>query len=167
MIKQKITPFLWFNNNAEEAVKLYTSIFKNSKVDTIARYGKSSAKASGRPEGSVMTIAFELEGQKFTALNGGPEFQFNSAISFVVSCNTQEEIDYYWNQLTKDGKEIQCGWLTDKFGVSWQIVPAELEEWTKEGNGARSERVMAALMPMKKLDLSTLRKAYEEKQPSA
>jgi predicted 3-demethylubiquinone-9 3-methyltransferase (glyoxalase superfamily) len=119
---QKIIPFLWFNGNAEVAVKFYCSIFKDSKILRVARCGEASAKASGQPKGAVMTIAFKLNGQEFTALNGDPEFKFNEAISFVVSCRTQREIDHYWNKLSTGGKQIQCGWLKDTFGVAWQIV---------------------------------------------
>src|SRR5882672_8018883 len=126
---QKITPFLWFNDNAEQAVKFYTSIFKNSKIGKIARYDKAGEKAAGRPAGSVMTVEFEIEGQKFVALNGGPAFKFNESVSFVVNCKTQAEVDYYWKKLTAGGgKEVQCGWLRDKFGLSWQIVPTILME---------------------------------------
>ena len=124
---QKITPFLWFDHQAEEAAKFYTSVFKNSKVGRILRYDEAAAKAAGRPVGSVLTIEFEIEGQKFTALNGGPEFKFNESISFVVNCETQEEVDYFWEKLMADGgQESQCGWLKDKFGVSWQVTPTVL-----------------------------------------
>src|SRR6266581_9485889 len=125
---QKITPFLWFDDKAEEAVSFYTSIFKNSKIVKIARYGDAGAQVSGRPKGTVMTVAFQLEGQQFVALNGGPQFKFTEAISFVVNCETQEEVDYYWEKLSAGGKEIQCGWLIDKFGLHWQITPARLPE---------------------------------------
>ncbi len=126
---QKITPFLWFNDNAEAAAKFYTSIFKKSKLGTIARYEKAGEKVSGRPAGSVMTVEFQIEGQDFIALNGGPLFKFNESMSFVVNCMTQAEVDYYWKKLTADGgKAVQCGWLKDKFGVSWQVVPKALNE---------------------------------------
>src|ERR1043165_1432548 len=125
---QKITPFLWFNDNAEKAVKFYTSIFKKSKIGKIACYNKAGEKAAGRPAGSVMTVEFQIEGQDFVALNGGPVFKINESISFVVSCKTQAEVDYYWKKLSAGGKEVQCGWLKDKFGVSWQIVPTVLGE---------------------------------------
>src|SRR5256886_1872089 len=124
---QKITPFLWFNDDAEEAAKFYTSVFKNSKVGKILRYDEASAKAAGRPAGSVLTVEFEIEGQKFTALNGGPQFKFNESVSFVVNCKTQEEVDYFWEKLTAGGgQESECGWLKDKFGLSWQITPTVL-----------------------------------------
>src|SRR6266567_6086312 len=126
--RQKITPFLWFDTQAEEAVKFYTSIFKNSRIRKIAHYEEAGQKASGRPAGSVMTVEFELEGQEFVALNGGPQFKFNEAISFVVCCTTQAELDRFWKKLSAGGKEVQCGWLQDKYGVSWQIVPTMLGE---------------------------------------
>jgi predicted 3-demethylubiquinone-9 3-methyltransferase (glyoxalase superfamily) len=161
---QKITPFLWFDNQAEEAVKFYTAIFKNSKVGKIIRYGESAEKAAGRPAGSVMTVEFELEGQKFTALNGGPVFKFNESISFVANCKTQEEVDYFWEKLTADGgQEIECGWLTDKFGVSWQIVPTVLIEMLHDKDEAKAERVMKAMLQMHKLDIKTLKDAYAGK----
>lgn len=160
---QKITPFLWFDNQAEEAVRFYTSIFKNSKTGSIARYGEEGAQASGRPKGSVMTVAFQLEGQEFVALNGGPVFKFTEAISFVVNCRSQEEIDYYWGKLSAGGDEKaqQCGWLKDKYGISWQIVPTELGELLSDPDGKKSQRVMKALLPMKKIDVKTLRRAYD------
>lgn len=161
---QKIAPFLWFNDNAEEAVKFYTSIFKKSKVLTVTRYGKSGADATGRAEGSVMTIAFELEGQKFVALNGGPHFQFTEAVSFVVNCKTQAEIDKFWKKLSADGgKESQCGWLKDKFGLSWQIVPDNLGKLLGSKDEARTQRVMQAVMQMQKLDIKTLKNAFAGK----
>ena len=157
---QKIIPFLWFNDNAEEAVKFYTSIFRNSKISRIARYDKAGAKASGRPEGTAMTVAFELEGQKFTALNGGPHFKFTEAISFVVNCESQKEIDHYWEKLSGGGDEKaqQCGWLKDRYGVSWQIVPTALSKMLQ---GKKAEKGMQALLKMKKLDIEALRRAYE------
>ena len=160
---QKITPFLWFNDNAEEAVKFYTSIFRNSKISRIARYDKAGAKASGRPEGTAMTVAFELEGQKFTALNGGPDFKFSEAISFVVNCESQEEIDHYWEKLSEGGDEKaqQCGWLKDRYGVSWQIVPTTLVEMLQGKETRKSEKGMQALLKMKKLDIEALRRACE------
>jgi predicted 3-demethylubiquinone-9 3-methyltransferase (glyoxalase superfamily) len=161
---QKITPFLWFDNQAEEAVKFYTAIFKNSKVGKITRYGESAEKAAGRPAGSAMTVEFELEGQKFTALNGGPVFKFNESISFVANCKTQEEVDYFWEKLTADGgQEIECGWLKDKFGVSWQIVPTVLIEMLHDKDEAKAERVMKAMLQMHKLDIKTLKDAYAGK----
>ncbi len=159
----KITPFLWFDNNAEEAVKFYTSIFKKSKVLVVTRYGKSGAAASGRPEGSAMTIAFELEGQKFVALNGGPYFKFTEAVSFVVNCKTQAEIDKFWKKLSAGGKESQCGWLKDKFGLSWQIVPDNLGKILGSKDEAKTQRVMEALLKMQKLDVKTLQKAFAAK----
>jgi predicted 3-demethylubiquinone-9 3-methyltransferase (glyoxalase superfamily) len=157
---QKITPFLWFDDNAEEAVKFYTSIFKNSKIGKIARYDKAGEKAAGRPAGSVMTVEFQLEGQDFIALNGGPQFKFTEAISFVVSCKMQAELDYYWNKLTADGgKEVQCGWLRDKFGLSWQIVPSVLGELLTSKDAAKSQRVMEAMLKMVKLDVKKLQAA--------
>jgi len=159
---QKITPFLWFDNNAEEAVNLYVSIFKNSKVGKVTRYNEASAKAAGRPEGSVMTMEFQLEGQNFVAINGGPHFKFTEAISFVVDCETQEEVDYFWNKLTADGgQESQCAWLKDKFGLSWQIVPRVLIEMISDKDAQKAQRVMAAMLQMKKIDIATLKKAYE------
>ncbi len=163
---QKITPFLWFDDQAEEAVKFYTSIFKNSKVGKILRYGEEAARISesGRPPGSVLTIEFELEGQKFTALNGGPEFKFNESISFVVNCETQEEVDYFWEKLTADGgQESQCSWLKDKFGVSWQVVPAVLIEMLQDKDSEKAERVMKAMLQMQKIDIKTLKQAYAGK----
>ena len=162
---QKINPGLWFDSNAEEAVKLYTSIFKKSKIRKITRYGEEGYEIHGRPAGSVMTIEFELHGQTFTALNGGPVFKFNEAISFQVSCKSQQELDYYWRKLSKGGdvKAQQCGWLKDKYGVSWQIVPAVLGEMLKGKDAEVSNRVMKALLQMKKLDIKKLKQAYEQR----
>jgi predicted 3-demethylubiquinone-9 3-methyltransferase (glyoxalase superfamily) len=163
---QKITPFLWFDDQAEEAVKFYASIFKNSKVGKILRYGEEAAKVShsGRPVGSVLTIEFEIEGQKFAALNGGPAFKFNESISFVVNCDTQKEVDYFWEKLTADGgQESQCGWLKDKFGVSWQVVPTVLIEMLGDKHGEKSERVMKGMLQMQKIDIKTLEEAYAGK----
>ena len=158
---QKITPFLWFDNQAEEAAKFYTSVFKNSKVGKSTRYGEAAEKAAGRPAGSVMTVEFELEGQKFTALNGGPVFKFNESISFVVNCETQEEVDYLWEKLTADGgKEVECGWLRDKYGLSWQIVPTVLIEMLQDKDHEKAERVMKAMLQMQKIDIKTLKEAY-------
>src|SRR5437899_7303414 len=128
MKTQKITPFLWFDDKAEEAVNFYVSIFTNSKIGSITRYGDEGAEVSGRPKGQVMTVSFQLEGQEFMALNGGPHFKFTEAISFVVNCETQEEVDYYWEKLAEGGQESQCAWLKDKFGLSWQIVPTILSK---------------------------------------
>lgn len=156
MTIQKISPCLWFDGNAEEAVAFYTSVFKNSRKLEVTRYGDWGQM----PEGSVLTVGFELFGQRYMALNGGPEFTFNESISFMVSCDTQAEIDEYWAKLTAGGgKEVQCGWLKDRFGVSWQIVPSMLSEWMKDG--AKMDRVMRALLPMVKLDLAKLKAAAE------
>ena len=157
----KITPFLWFDNQAEEAVKFYASIFKNSKIGRILRYSGEAAKASGRQVGSVLTIEFELEGQKFTALNGGPQFKFNESVSFVVYCETQNEVDYFWQKLMSDGgEESACGWLRDKFGLSWQVTPTVLIEMLHDKDPNKSERVMNAMMQMQKIDISKLKAAY-------
>jgi predicted 3-demethylubiquinone-9 3-methyltransferase (glyoxalase superfamily) len=157
----KIHPMLWFDSQAEEAARFYTSTFKNSKIKTIARYGDAGAKASGQPKGSVMTVAFEIDGEDFVALNGGPQFKFSEAISLVVNCRSQEEIDELWSKLTAGGGEPgPCGWLKDKFGLSWQIVPAKMDDLMK-GDPAKSERVMAALMPMHKIDAAALERAAE------
>jgi predicted 3-demethylubiquinone-9 3-methyltransferase (glyoxalase superfamily) len=161
---QKVTPFLWFDNQAEEAAKFYTSVFENSKVGKILRYDEAAAKAAGGPVGSVLTIEFEIGGQKFTALNGGPEFKFNEAISFVVNCDTQEEVDHFWEKLSADGgQESQCGWLKDKFGVSWQIVPTVLIEMLQDKDSEKSERVMKAMLQMQKIDIKKLNAAYAGK----
>jgi predicted 3-demethylubiquinone-9 3-methyltransferase (glyoxalase superfamily) len=158
---QKITPFLWFDHQAEEAAKFYTSVFKNSKVGKSTRYGEAAEKAAGRQAGSVMTVEFELEGQKFTALNGGPVFKFNESISFVVNCETQEEVDYLWEKLTADGgKDVECGWLRDKYGLSWQIVPTVLIEMLQDKDHEKAERVMKAMLQMQKIDIKTLKEAY-------
>jgi predicted 3-demethylubiquinone-9 3-methyltransferase (glyoxalase superfamily) len=159
--KQKISPFLWFDNQAEEAARFYVSIFKNSRIGHVARYGSGGAEVSGRPPGSVMTVAFELDGQKFTALNGGPQFKFTEAISFVVDCDTQAEVDELWQKLTAGGKEQPCGWLKDKYGVSWQIIPRGLVELLGDPDPKRSERVMQAMLQMKKLDIDRLREARD------
>ena len=160
---QKITPFLWFDDQAEEAAKFYTSIFKNSKVGSILRYDAEAAKASGRPVGSVLTIEFELEGQRFTALNGGPQFKFNESVSFVVYCETQNELDYFWEKLIANGgHESACGWLKDKFGLSWQVTPTVLIEMLHDKDPKKSERVMNAMMKMGKIDISKLKTAYAE-----
>lgn len=160
---QKITPCLWFDNQAEEAANLYTSIFKNSKIGNISRYGKEGYEIHGREEGTVLTVDFEIEGQRFTCLNGGPVFKFNEAISFVVHCKTQKEVDYYWEKLSEGGDERaqQCGWLKDKYGVSWQIVPDVLGEMLQDIDQNKSERVMKSLLQMKKLDIEKLKRAYK------
>lgn len=159
---QTITPCLWFDSNAEQAVNSYTSIFKSSKIRKISRYGKEGYEIHGKPAGTVMTIEFELDGQTFTALNGGPIFKFNEAISFQVRCGSQEEVDYYWEKLSEGGDEKaqQCGWLKDKYGVSWQIVPTVLGEMLQSKDAAKSERVMKALLQMRKIDIRGLRQAY-------
>ncbi len=162
-ITQKITPFLWFDSQAEEAAKFYTSTFKNSKVLTTSRYDEEAARAAGRPKGSVMTVAFQLEGQEFVALNGGPEFKFTEAVSFVVNCENQNEVDDYWDKLTAGGQEVQCGWLKDKFGLSWQVTPVALIEMLHDGDPQKAKRVMSAMLKMKKIDLDELRRAYEGK----
>jgi predicted 3-demethylubiquinone-9 3-methyltransferase (glyoxalase superfamily) len=151
----EITPFLWFDTEGEEAAKFYTSVFPNSKIVDVARYGS----AGPRPEGMVMTVSFELDGQKFVALNGGPEFTFNEAISFEVSCKDQEEVDTYWSKLSEGGEEGPCGWLKDKFGVSWQIVPTRLIELVNDPDREKSQRVMAAMLSMKKIEIDGLERA--------
>jgi predicted 3-demethylubiquinone-9 3-methyltransferase (glyoxalase superfamily) len=162
---QKITPCLWFDSNAEEAANFYTSIFKNSRIGKISRYGKEGYEIHRKPEGTVLTVEFELNGQRFTALNGGPAFKFNEAISFQVHCKSQNEVDYYWEKLSQGGDEKaqQCGWLKDKYGVSWQIVPTVLGEMMQDKNAEKSGRVMKALLQMKKLDIKTLKQAYEQR----
>jgi predicted 3-demethylubiquinone-9 3-methyltransferase (glyoxalase superfamily) len=159
MSVQKITPFLWFDHQAEEAVRFYVSIFPNSKIVKMVRYGS----AGPGPAGSVMTVDFELEGQSFVALNGGPHFKFTEAISFVVSCRTQDEVDFYWEKLSADGGEVQCGWLKDKFGLSWQIVPTRFLELISDPDPQKTGRVMKAMFTMKKLDIRALEKAYENR----
>ena len=161
---EKISPCLWFDDNAEDAVKFYVSIFKNSKVVNVTRYGKEGYEIHKKKEGSVMTIDFEIEGQKFLALNGGPIFKFNEAISFQIYCDTQEEIDFYWEKLTEGGdKNAQvCGWLKDKFGVSWQVVPVALIKMLQDNDSKKTERVMKAMLQMHKLDIGALAKAYQE-----
>ena len=163
---QKITPFLWFDGQAEDAVNFYTSIFKDSKIGRILRYGEEVAKVSesGRLIGSVLTIEFEIEGQKFVALNGGPQFKFNESISFVINCKTQEEVDYFWGKLIADGgEESACGWLKDKFGVSWQITPTVLIDMLHDRDVEKAERVMHAMLQMKKIDIAKLQAAYDGK----
>ena len=161
---QKITPFLWFNDNAEEAVEFYASIFKKSRIGKIARYDQAGEKVSGRPAGSVMTVEFQIEGLEFIALIGGPHFKFTEAVSFVVNCKTQKELDYYWKKLTVGGgQEVQCGWLKDKFGVSWQIVPTLLGELMSSKDAAKSQRVMEAMLKMVKLDIKKLKEAAKGK----
>jgi predicted 3-demethylubiquinone-9 3-methyltransferase (glyoxalase superfamily) len=156
----KITPFLWFGGNALQAARYYVSIFPRSQVKSILRYNAASAKAAGRKQGSVLTVAFELDGQPFTALNGNPLFKFTEAVSFVVHCRTQREVDRYWRRLSAGGRPGQCGWLKDRFGVSWQVVPDEVLKLLGDRDPERSQRVMAALIRMTKLDLARLRRAH-------
>lgn len=155
---QKITPFLWFNDKAEEAMNFYVSIFKSSKIDSITRYGEAGAG----PEGTVMSAIFQLEGQEFMALNGGPEFTFSPAISFFVNCKTQEEVDDLWEKLSDGGEKQRCGWLRDKYGVSWQIVPTVLGEMLQDKDADKSKRVMEAMLQMGKIDIKGLKQAYEQ-----
>jgi predicted 3-demethylubiquinone-9 3-methyltransferase (glyoxalase superfamily) len=162
-ITQKITPFLWFDGQAEEAVNFYTSIFKGSKIHGVTRYNEEVAKVAGRPKGSVMTVEFELAGQKFTALNGGPEFKFTEAVSFVVHCETQEEVDEFWEKLSAGGQKSQCGWLKDKYGLSWQITPVLLLEYLQDKDAQKVQRAMHAMLQMSKLDIKKLKQAYEGK----
>ena len=154
---QKITPFLWFDDKAEEAVNFYVSIFTNSKIGSITRYGDEGAEVSGRPKGTVMTVTFQLEGQEFTALNGGPHFKFTEAISLLVNCKTQEEVDELWEKLSEGGEKGQCGWLKDKYGLSWQIVPTVLGEMLQDKDARKSERVMNALLKMNKIEIKALK----------
>lgn len=159
----KIIPFLWFDSNAEEAANFYVSVFKNSKITNISYFPDSGQEVHGRPAGSVMVVAFELDGQPFHALNGGPHFKFTEAVSFEVPCADQEELDYYWERLTDGGDPScqQCGWLRDKFGLSWQIVPADMGEIMNSTDAAASKRAFAAMMEMKKLDTAALQKAFQ------
>ncbi len=159
---KNITPFLWFDTQAEEAVKFYVSLIKNSKIITTTRYTAEAAAASGMPAGSVMTVEFQLNGQEFMALNGGPQFSFTPAISLMIKCDTQEEIDLLWEKLSKGGEKSVCGWLQDKYGVSWQIVPAILDELMKDKEGLK--RVMRAVLKMDKLDIKELQQAYERRE---
>ncbi len=154
---QKITPFLWFNTQAEEAANFYVSVFKSSKVLGVARYGDSGPG----PKGSVMTIEFELDGQRFMGINGGPQFPFTEAVSFVVDCADQKEVDYFWEKLSEGGKEVQCGWLKDKFGLSWQVVPTIAIEYLKDKDPEKAQRVMAEIMKMIKIEIEPLKRAYE------
>jgi predicted 3-demethylubiquinone-9 3-methyltransferase (glyoxalase superfamily) len=160
-----ITPCLWFDTQAEEAAVFYTSIFKESRIGRISRYGKEGYEIHGKPEGTVMTVEFEIGGQAFTALNGGPLFKFNEAISFQVPCETQQEADYYWERLSEGGDEQaqQCGWLKDKYGVSWQVFPKELIDLVGDPDSANSQRAMKAMLQMKKIDIETIRQAYQGK----
>ncbi len=158
----KITPCLWFDDQAEDAARFYTGIFPNSKIGKISRYNDVGQEIHGKPPGAVMTVAFELDGQSFTGLNGGPIFKFNEAISFQVNCETQEEVDYYWQKLSAGGDEAaqQCGWLKDKYGASWQIVPSIVQELFLDAESEKSKRAMQALLQMKKLDIAELKRAY-------
>ena len=159
---QKIAPCLWFDDQAEEAVEFYTAVFRNSRIVRITRYGEAGHAIHGKPAGSVMAVAFELDGQAFTALNGGPLFKFNEAISFQVNCETQEEVDYYWEKLSDGGDERaqQCGWLKDKYGVSWQVVPTVLLEMINDPDSEQSQRAMEAMLKMKKIDIDTLKRTF-------
>lgn len=159
---QRITPCLWFDDQAEEAVAFYTGVFRQSRIVKVSRYGEAGQEIHGKPAGSVMTIAFELDGQAFTALNGGPAFTFNEAISFQVNCKTQEEVDHYWEKLSEGGDEEaqQCGWLKDKYGVSWQIVPGVLIDMLADADSEKSQRAMTAMLAMKKIDIDELQRAF-------
>jgi len=159
-IKHKISPCLWFDTQAEAAANFYVSVFENSRIKQISRYGKAGYEVHGKEAGSVMVVEFEIEGQTFTALNGGPHFKFNEAVSFQVMCDTQAEIDRFWSTLCQGGQEGQCGWLKDKFGLSWQVVPAELPRMLTDVDGPRLDRMMNAIMAMKKFDLEALKRAY-------
>lgn len=156
---QKITPCLWFDGHAEEAARFYTSIFKNSKITGITHYGAVGSEASGQPRETVMTVSFQLDGQEFLALNGGPQFTFSHAVSFIANCESQEEVDRLWKALSEDGEEEQCGWLKDRYGVSWQIVPIVLGELMLGGGPEKSERVMKAMLQMKKINIEALKQA--------
>ncbi len=161
-ITQKITPFLWFDGQAEEAASFYVSIFKRARIRSVTRYDETGARASGQPVGSVMTVAFELEGQEFTALNGGPHVTFNEAVSFVINCETQEEVDALWERLTANGgQEVECGWLKDRFGLAWQVVPRLLMEILEDRDREKAGRAMAAMLTMKKIDIAALKKAFD------
>jgi predicted 3-demethylubiquinone-9 3-methyltransferase (glyoxalase superfamily) len=162
--RTKIAPCLWFDSQAEEAAKFYASVFKNSRIGRIARYGKSGKEIHGRDEGSVMTVEFELEGQPFVGLNGGPHFKFTEAVSFQIYCDTQDEIDYYWDALRAGGgEEGPCGWLKDRFGLSWQVAPAVIADMMQDKDRSKADRAMAALLQMRKLDIAALQKAYDGK----
>jgi predicted 3-demethylubiquinone-9 3-methyltransferase (glyoxalase superfamily) len=158
-----ITPCLWFDTQAEEAANFYVSVFRNARIKSLSRYGKEGFEIHGRPAGSVMTVEFEIDGQPFVALNGGPHFKFNEAVSFQVFCETQEEVDYFWSKLSEGGSEGPCGWLKDKFGLSWQVVPTALIEMLKGPDTEKSQRVTKAFLQMKKFDIEKLKRAYEGK----
>jgi predicted 3-demethylubiquinone-9 3-methyltransferase (glyoxalase superfamily) len=155
----KITPCLWFDTQAEEAATFYASVFENAKIGKISRYGKEGFEIHGRPAGTVMTVEFEIAGQKFVALNGGPHFKFNEAVSFQVHCETQQEIDHFWSELGKDGQEGPCGWLKDKFGLSWQVIPKALPQMLMDENSEKAQRVMRSMLQMRKIDLAALQRA--------
>ncbi|MEP7031655.1 MAG: VOC family protein [Pseudolabrys sp.] len=161
-IAGQIQPCLWFDSQAEEAAKFYVSIFDNSKIGKVARYGKAGQDVHGQKDGSVMTVEFELNGQPFLALNGGPHFKFTEAVSFQIFCDTQKEIDFFWNALSEGGYESQCGWIKDKFGLSWQVVPSMISKMMTDADPKKSARVMNAFMKMKKFDLEQLNRAYNE-----
>ena len=161
---QRITPCLWFDDQAEPAAQFYTGVFPNSRITQISRYGEAGYEIHGRPAGSVMVVAFELDALGFTGLNGGPHFKFTEAISLQINCDTQKEIDYYWEKLSQGGDERaqQCGWLKDKFGLSWQVVPTVLPQLVKDADSAKSQRAMSAMLKMKKLDIGELERAYAD-----
>ena len=159
-LQQKISPCLWFDTQAEDAANFYISVFKNGRIKQVSRYGKAGREVHGKEPGSVMVVAFEIEGLTFTALNGGPHFKFSEAISFQVMCDSQDEIDHFWNALTEGGRESQCGWLKDKFGLSWQIVPSQLPQMLSGGDAAARDRMMTAVMTMKKFDIAALQSAH-------
>ncbi len=163
MANKKITPFLWFDDKAEEAAGFYCSIFKNSKIGKVARYGEAGSGASGMPAGKVMTVEFSLDGADFVGINGGPVFKFTEAVSFVIDCDSQEEVDHFWSKLSAGGEESQCGWLKDKYGLSWQVVPRALGKYMSDPDPEKSERVMAAMLKMTKIDIEGLKRAYEGK----
>jgi predicted 3-demethylubiquinone-9 3-methyltransferase (glyoxalase superfamily) len=158
---QKITPCLWFDSQAEEAAKFYVSLFENSRIGNITRYGEAGSQASGQRKGSVMTVSFQLDGQDFTALNGGPHFKFNEAISLMINCETQEEVDDLWERLSKGGEILECGWVKDKYGLAWQVVPKMFFELISDKDPAKAERAMQAMLKMKKLDIRELKRAAE------
>ena len=159
-MSQRITPFLWFDSNAEEAANFYVSVFPNSEITEISHYGEAGPAAAG----SVMVVSFRLDGQEFAALNGGPEFTFNEAVSFLIDCKSQEEVDYYWDTLTEEGEPSQCGWLKDKYGVSWQVVPTVLTELLRDADRKRAGQVMRGMLQMTKLDVAELQAAYEGRE---
>jgi len=160
---QKVTTHLWFNEKAEEAARFYVSLFKDSKILHVARYGETMSNVAGRPPGSVMTVVFQLAGQQFMALNGGPHFKLSEAVSLLVRCETQAELDEFWNKLSHGGEEGPCGWLKDRYGLSWQIVPAIMDEIMQDKDVKRSEKVMEVILQMKKLDIATIKRAYEQR----